>query len=562
MTEIAVTKLTEDWLEALAKRYAAADEAEQDAVRSRIAKQHGAAAGAKVRELFAAQRAKRAEPQSHPAAPAEPDPFAGLRAERAEREARMAAQAKAEAAKVAAAPTPKPQPAAAKPKPTPTPTQSQPRSLPAPMQEIVAGIQAQPARQSQPLVTTDEDGFELDLKPPWKKAKTLANTKLAVTIMGFICSYNTFNNRYMVETRDGIKELSDQLCAMVRNQILTQYGFDPGKDHTRDAMITLCLSRRFNPVVDWLDELEWDGVHRLDGWLSQYAGADDTPLNAAIGRKVLCAMVRRAKQPGCKFDHVMVLEGDEDIGKSTLVYILGTGPGEGYFSDASILSARDREQQELAAGIWCYELGELTGIRAASVEKVKQFITRLSDRGRPAYGHFVVDQPRQTVFIGTTNDQEYLTSQTGNRRWWPVFCTKIDLDGLRADRDQLFAEAVLAEPEEKLFIGAELFAELRDLHESRRTKHPWEDHLARLEHNVWVGRYEVEGGIELRILTRNIMEDILEIAIDRQNDASNKRLSQIMQRLGWTKTTKTIRVKGRGPAMGYVKLIPLLENEG
>jgi predicted P-loop ATPase len=404
-------------------------------------------------------------------------------------------------------------------------------------------------------------GFEIDMKPPFRAAKTLANAQKAVTEIGFICSYNAFTERFHIETREGVKELSDQFIIMVRQQVLREYGFDPRKDHIRDAIESLCLERRFNPVVDWLDGLEWDGVSRLDDWLSRHLGAAPSPLNAAIGRKVLCGMVRRAKQPGCKFDHVLVLEGEEGIGKSSAVKLLAGGPGDGYFSDASILEASDKEQQELTKGVWCYEISELTGIRKAAVEKVKQFISRRTDRARAAYAHYVVDQPRQCVFIGSTNDQEYLTSQTGNRRWWPVACASepIDLDALEAERDQLFAEAVLAEPEEDLFIAADLFLDLRELHESRRTKHPWEDELAGLEDNQHVSRYEVPGGVELRIHTRQIFDVVLRKPPGTAGDADNKRLSQIMQRFGWTKSQKTFRVKKRSPAMGYTKLIPLLD---
>jgi predicted P-loop ATPase len=276
-------------------------------------------------------------------------------------------------------------------------------------------------------------GFEMEMKPPIiRPAKTLSNAMLAIREVGFICSYNVFTAKYNVETAKGPTELSDQLVTMIRQQILREYGFDPLKSHIRDAIEGMCLDRQFNPVVDWLDRLEWDGVPRLDGWLTCYLGAANTPLNAAIGRKTLCAMVRRARQPGCKFDHVMVLEGREDIGKSTVVRLLGSGPGAEYFSDATILDVKDKEQQELTRGVWAYEIGELTGIRKADVERVRQFISRQSDKARAAYAHYVVDQHRQCVFIGTTNDQEYLTSQTGNRRFWPVACgDAIDLDGLR-----------------------------------------------------------------------------------------------------------------------------------
>jgi hypothetical protein len=407
-------------------------------------------------------------------------------------------------------------------------------------------------------------GYETEVKGgTLRVSKTLANAMRALQDRGFICTYNVFKDRFYVDCALGNVELSDALVTRIRQEILREFGFDTSKAHIRDAIEGMCLDRSINPVTDWLDGLAWDGVPRLDTWLHRYLGAADTPLNRAIGRKVLCAMVERARHPGVKFDHIMVLEGAEDRRKSTVVRILASGPGAEYFSDASILDAKDKEQQELTKGVWGYEIGELTGIRKADVEKVKQFISRQSDKARAAYAHYVVDQPRQCVFIGTTNDQEYLTSQTGNRRFWPVdlwhLTEPIDTDTLLADRDQLFAEAVTVAADEDLFIGAELFSDLRELHEDRRVKHPWEDELATLENNDdHVERYTVEGGVELRILTRTIFAEVLDRPIGTATDADNKRLSQIMQRLGWTKSAKNIRVRRRGAAMGYTKLLPLL----
>jgi hypothetical protein len=408
-------------------------------------------------------------------------------------------------------------------------------------------------------------GFEIDMKNPHclRPGKTLANAMKAVKEIGFICSFNEFNGRYMVEGAAGPQELSDQLVVRIRHQVLREFGFDARKDHIRDAIESMCLENGFNPVTEYLDRLEWDGVPRLDSWLARYCKAEPSPLNAAIGRKTLCGMVRRAKQPGCKFDHVLVLEGDEGLQKSGVPVVLAGGPGEGYFSDMSILNANDKEQQELTKGIWCYEIAELIGIRAAGVEKIKQFLSRQSDRARAAYDHYVVNQFRQCVFVGTTNDgKEYLKSQTGNRRWWPVGVGQIDLDALREDRDQLFAEAVVAEPGEELFISGDLFRDLLEVHETRRVKHAWEDELSGLDENEkLVSRYDVEGGIELRIHTKQIFEDVLGKPFGAAHDGDMKRLSQIMQRLGWQKPKGNIRVKqkGRGPAAGYTKLLPLLE---
>jgi predicted P-loop ATPase len=230
---------------------------------------------------------------------------------------------------------------------------------------------------------------------------------------------------------------------MVRQKILAEHEFDPGKGYVRDAMEGMCLENRFNPVVDWLNGLAWDGVPRLDRWLVRYLGAQDTPLNRAIGRKFLCGAVRRAKQPGCKFDHALILEGKQKIGKSTVVEILASGPGDGYYTDASILAEGKKEQQELVKGIWFYELSELTGIRKADAQSVLRFISRKKERGRMAYAHYVTTDFRSVVFIGTTNDQEYLRARDGNRRFWSVACNPVVGGKLDTDKSPFRPRAVV-----------------------------------------------------------------------------------------------------------------------
>jgi len=152
--------------------------------------------------------------------------------------------------------------------------------------------------------------------------------------------------------------------------------------------------------------------------------------------------VRRAFEPGTKFDQIVVLEGAEGRGKSTALEILA---GRDNFSDQKILGLGDREQQEATAGVWLYEIGELTGMRKAEIEHVKAFASRTVDRARPAYGRFRVDRPRRTVFFATTNRDDYLQSDTGNRRFWPVATSHVDLQALARDRDQLWAEAAAEE---------------------------------------------------------------------------------------------------------------------
>ena len=231
-------------------------------------------------------------------------------------------------------------------------------------------------------------------------ARSYRNARVAIQALGIICKYDEFHDRMLVgghQIGQWAGELSDAVTVVLRQVIIENFGFDPGKDHVADAATALCLENRLDPLLDYLDGLKWDGVPRLDRWLTTYLGVEDTNLHRAVGRATLTAAVRRIRQPGCKFDHILTLEGPEGKGKSTAIAVLA---GVENFSDQTILSQSDKEQQELLRGIWLYEIADLAGLRRAEVEKVKAFASRTHDRARPAYGRRRVDADHKQVVLG------------------------------------------------------------------------------------------------------------------------------------------------------------------
>jgi Virulence-associated protein E/Bifunctional DNA primase/polymerase, N-terminal/Primase C terminal 2 (PriCT-2) len=323
--------------------------------------------------------------------------------------------------------------------------------------------------------------FFPDLNDKNQPRATMTNAKVGIGALGVDCRYDLFHNRMLVEgeliSKWNSNELSDHVTSMLRDRIRYRFGFDPGKVNTRDAIETLCLERRFDPVLDYLDTLQWDGIPRLDGWLSIWLGATDNALNRAISRLSLIAAVRRARDPGIKFDQIIVLEGKQGAGKSEAIRILA---GSENFSDQKILGVDDRKQQELTEGVWLYEIAELTGLKQAALEHVKAFVSRMVDRARPAYGHYTTRQPRRTVFFGSTNHETYLNDDTGNRRFWPVLVGRIDLRGLSEARDQLWAEASAREARgETHFLPESLWELAASEQESRVAIDPWEDPIRR-----------------------------------------------------------------------------------
>ena len=274
------------------------------------------------------------------------------------------------------------------------------------------------------------------------KPGSYKNTAIAIGRLGLTCRYDVFHLKKFVAGEGVGPILNGEVCRAVRERILTQFRFDPKKENIWEALERECERNPFDPVKDYLASLQWDKQPRLDSWLTDYLGGDDTPLNRAFGRKTLLAAIRRVRNPGCKFDYLLVLEGRQGTGKSSAWRVLA---GDENFSDQPIKWDNPKQQREAAGGVWIHEMAELVGLRKADVELIKSFLSRQNDRERAAYEHFPDDQPRRCIFVGTVNPigryAEYLTDPTGARRFWPVRTGAIDLAGLARDRDQLWAEA-------------------------------------------------------------------------------------------------------------------------
>lgn len=355
---------------------------------------------------------------------------------------------------------------------------------------------------------------------------SMRNTVLGLQRLEFAFSQDQFRHRKVVNGTmldDHEGEISDDACALLRKFIIEAFGFDPKAENVRDAVTQLCLEHTFHPIRQMLDALTWDGVPRVDDWLVRYMGAEDTPLNRAIGRIMLVAAVRRVREPGVKFDSIVILEGRQGTGKSTVLQILA---GPGLHSDNEILTLDTKAQMEAMEGVWIYELSEMSGLNKSEVDRMKAFASRDVDRARMSYGRFSEARGRQTIFIGTTNEHKYLKDRTGNRRFLPVKTGMIDLEALRHDRDQLWAEAAKLEAEgESIVLPQELWAVAAAEQEDRLEDDPWQEKLAMVR-----GRAV---GDEVRAYTAELLGALLEIPIERQHNGHGKRLTALMRELGW-----------------------------
>jgi Virulence-associated protein E len=363
---------------------------------------------------------------------------------------------------------------------------------------------------------------------------TCHNTRIALRFLGIECRYDLFHGRQYVNGQAIERwagEIADDTILAVRALIRECWRLDPPTQTTIDALTMECIEHAYDPILDYLDRLAWDGRPRLATWMPDYMGADDTPLNRMIGGLSLVAAVRRARVPGAKFDHVIVLEGLEGMGKSSAVAILA---GVENFSDQEILTLDDRRQQEALQGVWLYEIAELAGMHRADIERVKAFVTRTTDRTRPAYGRRRVDKARRTIFFASCNNQRYLLSQTGNRRFWPVACQWVKPDELALARDQLWAEASMIERRGgSLALPSAFWPHASEMQESRRVRDPWEDKLHGIEYYKHAQKFENCWPAELRITTIDLLSAVLEIPTAQQTTSHYHRLGTVMRLMGW-----------------------------
>lgn len=343
------------------------------------------------------------------------------------------------------------------------------------------------------------------------------------------------------------------------------------------AVTKVSDDRSYHPIREYLDSLPpWDGVRRVDTLLIDYLGADDNEYTRAVTRKTLCAAVCRVQKPGCKFDSMLVLNGPQGIGKSTLIARLA---GEWFSDSLSLNDTKDKTAAEKLQGYWIMEIGELAGLRKTEVETLRSFLSRQNDIYRAAFGKRATPHLRQCVFFGTTNAETgYLRDTTGNRRFWPV-----KTPGGKAkhswnlDKDeicQIWAEVLIyVEAGEKLYLDERLdiFAkrEQREAMESDEREGIIREYLEKLLPDNWstMTLYErrnflngeSEFGLDMNLGTeRRKYVSNMEIWCecfekDRANltiSESNK-IKSILAKLGWTRQKK-MRIPLYGPQWIYV----------
>ncbi len=367
-------------------------------------------------------------------------------------------------------------------------------------------------------------------------AKSQENIRRAIALLGVTLEHDVFADQLYLSTTNGRKPIKNATADQLYLDIEATYRFSPPRDYFLMVVEAHARAHPFHPVLTCLNNLTWDGVSRVNRWLVTYGSAVDSAYVQQVGAKTLIAAVRRARIPGIKHDEMLVVESGQGLQKSSALAMLCPNPE--WFSDDLPLNLDAKQIIERTSGKWIIEASDLAGMRKSDVEHLKAMLSRSVDGPvRMAYGHFAEARARSFIIIGTTNSTKYLKDSTGNRRFWPVSVQKFDLDALRRDRDQLWAEAAHREAEgESNRLGSAHWEAAALAQMDRQINDDWLEVLAeRLGCN---GDPDKPTFIPQVPMDRLLLEQVwalLHVRTAQRGPAESVRLEATMQALGYSK---------------------------
>lgn len=303
--------------------------------------------------------------------------------------------------------------------------------------------------------------------------------------------------------------------------LFDSFGVNMATKDLEAAVNLVAEASAYNSAKDWFDGLTWDGVERVGSWLHKYLGVQESEYASRVGTWWLISAVARACQPGCKVDHMLILHGEQGKGKSSAAGILA---GPQWFSDTP-LTIGDKDAYLSMDGKLIVEMAELEALNRAESTAIKSFVSSRTDRYRPPYARRAVDVPRRCVFVGTTNHDEILKDDTGDRRFWPVSCGDIDRAGLARDREQLWAEATAlykaGQPWHPVTTEDKRLCE--QAQSEYKTVDPWQSVIA--------------AGYDLnttdRTTVENVLTEVLSLPKTQWNQGVKNRVAKCLVQLGW-----------------------------
>lgn len=320
--------------------------------------------------------------------------------------------------------------------------------------------------------------------------------------------------------------------------ILEGYGLTPSNADIQKALAVVCEENQANPLKDHLENLEWDGVPRLDTWLIDYCGATDLDYIRRVGACWLIAGVKRIRKPGTPFHHMLVLEGGQGVYKSTMLRELSKFVDDNelgdYFTDSlNIEDIGKNSLVETLQGKVIVEFGEIR-LNAKDHNKVKQWMTQDNDEIVRKYENRPRKFPRTYILAATTNDSNYLNDPTGSRRFWPVRVGKVNIEEFRKIKKQLWAEAVHREMNGELHYILPEEPVYNQIIQAQKDRHIIDD---------WYNTIEAYSEKKYKVSVKDVAKEALGISIDKIDYRVSKRINEVFQGMGWEK--KPMRVDGK-----------------
>ncbi len=354
----------------------------------------------------------------------------------------------------------------------------------------------------------------------------LANAIIGLRQSAVQLAYDSFASRVVVEDASpwGISGRWADYDDLGAANHLQHSGIDVGPPVVHEAALYLAHEKAFHPVRDWLISLKWDGTPRLDTWMIEHLGTEDNVYMRAICSKWTISALARIMRPGCKADHMIVLEGPQGKRKSMALRALVNGHTAGdsgvqWFRD----SMPDIDKDDIGLymqGVWVIEIAELEAIRGKQWTRVKAFISSQSDTFRRKFGRNMGEYPRQCIFAASTNEEHWNGDTTGGRRFWPITVGHVNVDAILRDREQLWAEARFRYDEGETWWLDESTEELAIAEQQQRTPD-----------DAWIEL--VEG--KTALLSETSIAEVLEKIGERRDQGSMNRCARVLAVLGWTR---------------------------
>ena len=392
---------------------------------------------------------------------------------------------------------------------------------------------------------TDDTPKEYQTDRSKEPINNIENARIA--LQGYQVRYDEFVHADEIILKQEFERVSDDTLLQITGEFQRSKGLSRISDvNVKKAIRIESIKNKYHPVSNFIDDCVKNyepNEMLLDLFFPIIFGTEENDYTKKLARVLFISMIARVKEPGCKVDTVIILEGDQGIKKSTVWDYLACG----WFTDhMPELDSKDALQQLL--GKWLIEFSELTSIKKSDVESVKRFITTRIDTYRSPYDKITKDHPRQCIFVGSTNQTEYLTDATGNRRFLPVKCLKADVEAVKAMREIMISTAyMLYKKGEPWWVTDEWVAKAKEEQDKRFDCDAWEpsvlQYINEVPHGIGESRSWLPRDEPLAMVTTDeILHRALEVPIERRHSGTKRRVADILKRLNFI--DKTIEKNG------------------